>query len=141
MFTVSTKEVLPIGLVGRVFANGLRDWGSIPRESYQNLQKWYLIPPGLTLSIIRYISRVKWRNPGKGVHPPLHLGAVTIEKGAFGSPSTKGGLKSSYDVISGVDNFFIKLDPSTVTLMEKMCEKQGGLCWNLIWSHSMIILG
>ena len=22
-------------------------------------------------------------------HPPLHLGVVTIEKGAFGSPSTK----------------------------------------------------
>ena len=26
-----------------------------------------LIPPCLTLSIIRYVSRVKWSNPGKGV--------------------------------------------------------------------------
>ena len=29
----------------------------------------YLIPPCLTLSNIRYISRVKWRNLGKGVAP------------------------------------------------------------------------
>ena len=37
--------------------------------SYQRLQKWYLIPPCLTLSNIRYVSRVKWSNPGKGVAP------------------------------------------------------------------------
>ena len=35
-------------------------------ESYQRLKKWYLIPPCLTLSIIRYVSRVKWSNQGKG---------------------------------------------------------------------------
>ena len=28
-----------------------------------------MIPPCLTLSIIRYVSRVKWSNPGKGVAP------------------------------------------------------------------------
>ena len=38
-------------------------------ESYQRLLKWYLIPPCLTLSIIRYVSRIKWSNPGKGVAP------------------------------------------------------------------------
>ena len=38
-------------------------------ESYQRLKKWYLMPPCLTLSIIRYESRVKWSNPGKGVAP------------------------------------------------------------------------
>ena len=38
-------------------------------KSYQKTQKWYLIPPCLTLSIIRYVSRVKWSNPGKGVAP------------------------------------------------------------------------
>ena len=27
------------------------------------------MPPCLTLSIIRYVSRVKWSNPGKGVAP------------------------------------------------------------------------
>ena len=38
-------------------------------ESYQWLKKWYLIPPCLILSIMRYVSRVKWSNPGKGVAP------------------------------------------------------------------------
>ena len=37
--------------------------------SYQRHKKWYLIPPCLTLSYIKYISRVKWSNPGKGVVP------------------------------------------------------------------------
>ena len=30
----------------------------------------------------------KWIIPGKVKHPPLHLGAVDIEKGAFSLPST-----------------------------------------------------
>ena len=38
-------------------------------ESYQRLQKWYLMPPCLTLSIIRHGPRVKWTIPGKGVAP------------------------------------------------------------------------
>ena len=44
-------------------------WVQSPVESYQRLKKWYLMPPCLTLSIIRYGSRVKWSNPGKGVAP------------------------------------------------------------------------
>ena len=44
--------------------------------------------PCLTLSIIRYGSRVKWSNPGKGVVPSLHLGAIAIEKGGVRLPST-----------------------------------------------------
>ena len=56
--------------------------------SYQRPEKWYLIPPWLTLSNIRYVSRVKWINPGKEVVPFLHLGVVAIEKGAFWSPLT-----------------------------------------------------
>ena len=42
-------------------------WVQFQVASYQRLEKWYLIPPCLTLSNIRYVSRVKWRNPGKGV--------------------------------------------------------------------------
>ena len=38
-------------------------------KSYQRLKKWYLIPACLTLSIMRYASRVKWSNPGKGIAP------------------------------------------------------------------------
>ena len=55
---------------------------------YQRLLKWYMIPPCLTLSNIRYILRVKWSNPGEELCPPLHLGVITIEKGAFWSLST-----------------------------------------------------
>ena len=38
-------------------------------ESCQKLLKWYLIPPFLTLCIIKYISRVMWSHPGKGIAP------------------------------------------------------------------------
>ena len=58
-----------IGLVGRVFANGQRDLGSIPGRIIPKTLKWYLIPPCLTLSNLRYISKVKWSNPGKWVAP------------------------------------------------------------------------
>ena len=44
-------------------------WVQSQVVSYQRLKKWYLMPPYLTLSIIRYGSRVKWSNPGKGVAP------------------------------------------------------------------------
>ena len=52
-----------------MFANRLGDLGSIPGRVIPKTQKWYLMPPCLTLSIIRYGSRVKWSNPGKGVAP------------------------------------------------------------------------
>ena len=42
-------------------------WVHSQVASYQILLKWYLIPPCLTLNNIRYVSRVKWSNPGKGV--------------------------------------------------------------------------
>ena len=44
-------------------------WVQSQVASYQRLQKLYLIPPCLTLSNIKYVSRVKWSNPGKGVAP------------------------------------------------------------------------
>ena len=44
-------------------------WVQALVESYQRLEKWYLMPSCLTLSILRYESRVKWINPGKGVAP------------------------------------------------------------------------
>ena len=45
-----------IGLVGKVFINGPEDRGSIPGRVIPKNQKWYLMPPCLTLSIIRYGS-------------------------------------------------------------------------------------
>ena len=44
-------------------------WVQSQVASYQRLLKWYLIPPCLILSNIRYVSRVTWSNPGKGVAP------------------------------------------------------------------------
>ena len=58
-----------IVLVGRVFANDPEDLGSIPGHIISKTQKWYLMLPCLILSNIRYASRVKWSNPGKGVEP------------------------------------------------------------------------
>ena len=40
-------------------------------EWYQRLKKWYLMPPCLTPSIIRWGSKVKWSNPGNGVTASL----------------------------------------------------------------------
>ena len=59
-------------------------WIQSQVASYQRFLKWYLTPPCLTLSDIRYVSRVKWSNPGKEVVPS----PTPIEKGAFWSPST-----------------------------------------------------
>ena len=56
-------------LVGRVFANGPGDLGSIPGHVIPKILKWYLIHPCLTLSNIRYVSRIKWSNPGKEIAP------------------------------------------------------------------------
>ena len=53
--------------VCRVFGNCPEDLGSIPGRVIPKTLKWYLIPPCLTLGNIRYVSRVKWSNPGKGV--------------------------------------------------------------------------
>ena len=55
--------------VDREFVNGLGDHGSIPYRVTPKTLKWYLIPPCLTLINIRYVSRVKWNNPRKGVAP------------------------------------------------------------------------
>ena len=47
-----------------------------------------MIPACFTLRNIRYTSRVKWSNPGKGVVTSSPPRLVAIEKGAFWPPST-----------------------------------------------------
>ena len=47
------------------------------------------MPPCLTLSIIRYISRVKWSNPGNGVAPSPTPWCSSYWKGSLRSTSTK----------------------------------------------------
>ena len=60
-----------IGLMSRVIANGSGDRGSIPGQVIPKTQKMVLDVALLDtqVRIIRYGSRVKWSNPGKGVTP------------------------------------------------------------------------
>ena len=46
------------------------------------------MPPWLILSIIRYGSRVKWSNPGKGVAPSHSHWCSSHRKGSLQAPST-----------------------------------------------------
>ena len=63
-------------------------WVQSQVESFQKLKKWYLMPPCLTFSIIRYRSRVKWVNPGKEVaHSPT----------PWDSRYRKGSLRFTFD--------------------------------------------
>ena len=52
-----------------VFANGPGDRGSIPDRVVPRLKKFYLVPPYLTLSNVKYVSTVKWSNPRNGRTP------------------------------------------------------------------------
>ena len=56
---------------GRIYTNGPGDQGSILGRTIPKTLKMVLIPPCLTLSNIRYVSRVKWSNQVKGVAPSL----------------------------------------------------------------------
>ena len=58
-------------------------WVQSQVASYQRLKKWYLMPPCLTLSIIRYGSRVKWSNPGNGVAPSPTPWCSSYRKGSL----------------------------------------------------------
>ena len=49
-------------------------------KSYQRLKKWYVMPPCLTLIIIRYVSRVKWSNSGEGVVPSPYTSVKLLLK-------------------------------------------------------------
>ena len=89
------------GQVGRVFANCPETGVQSQVESYQRLTKWYLIPPCLTNDIIRYVSRVKWSNPGKGVAPPLHLGVVAMKREPSGCPRLQSPTLLYYIYIYG----------------------------------------
>ena len=79
----------PIGLMSRMFANGLGDRRSIPGRVIPKTQKMVL-----DIALL-YTQHYKVRIKGKVEQSRekssalLHLVVVTIEKGAFGSPSTK----------------------------------------------------
>ena len=58
-------------------------WIESQVESYQRLKKLYLMLSCLILSIIRYVSRVKWSNPGKGVAPSPTPRCSSYRKGSL----------------------------------------------------------
>ena len=70
--------------MGRVFANCLGDWDSIPGQVISNTQKIVLDTSLLNTRHYKVHIKSKVR---KELHPPLHLDVVPIEKGAFRSPS------------------------------------------------------
>ena len=82
--------------------------------SYQRLKKWYLMRPYLTLNVIRYVSRVNWRNPEEGVAPSSTPWSSSFEKGAFGFPST---------TFANFTLFYISLRKRTLNLQRQ--EKWG----------------
>ena len=75
---------------GNLYALYLEDRGSIPGRVIPKTQKWYLIPPCLTLSIMRYRSRVKWSNPENGVTPSPTSWCCSYWKGSLRVTLDKG---------------------------------------------------
>ena len=58
-------------------------WVQSQVESYQRLKKWYLMPPCLTLSIIRYGSRVRVEQSREGVAPSPTYWCSSYRKGSL----------------------------------------------------------
>ena len=75
-----------IGLVGRVFANRLKDLGSIPGRVIPKTFKMLL--DTALLNTQQYKVCIKGKVEQSRERPPLYLGVVAIEKGAFWLPST-----------------------------------------------------
>ena len=80
---------LAIGLMSRVFSNGLGNLGSIQHRVISKTQK--MILDAASLNSQHYNVRIKSKvEPSREWSSTLlHLGVVAIEKGAFGSPLTK----------------------------------------------------
>ncbi len=73
-----------------MFANGPGDLGSIPGHVIPKTLK--MILDNSLLNTQQYDVRIKTKveQSRQRSSAPLHLAVVAIEKGAFGSPSTKG---------------------------------------------------
>ena len=78
-----------ISQMSREFANGPRDWGSIPGQVIPKTQK--MVFDAALLNTQHYKVRIKGEveQSREWSSTPLYLGVVAIEKGAFRSPTTK----------------------------------------------------
>ena len=72
-----------IGIMVRVFTNGPGDLGSIPSRVIPKTQKMVLDAILLNTQHYKYVSRVKWSNPGKGVTPSPTLWCSSYRKGSL----------------------------------------------------------
>ena len=72
-----------IGPVGRVFANGPGDLGSIPGRVIPKTLKRVLDTSLINIQQIRLLSRVKRSNPGKGVAPSPTPRCSSYRKGSL----------------------------------------------------------
>ena len=103
----------------RVFAIGPRDLGSIPGRLIPKTQKWYLMSPSL-IGIIRYGSRAKWSNPGKGVAPSPTSWCCNYRKGSLWVSLDYGRqlyLRYIY-VVYGISAFVGYLMPNPVYIYD-----------------------
>ena len=93
--------------------------GQCARQSqFESCQKWYLIPSCWTLSNIRYVSRVKRSNPGKGIAP-----SPTPRCSSY----WKGNLLVALDY--GCQLYFI--------LLSKICTTT---CSNFLWARLIVLI-
>ena len=83
IYMYKNRTIPNIGMMVRVSPMAQETGIQSQVESYQRLKKWYLMPPYLTLRIIRYGSRVKWSNPGKGVAPSPTPWCSSYRKGSL----------------------------------------------------------
>ena len=75
--------------MSRVFANGPADWGSVPGQVIPKTQEMVLDAALLNTQHYKARTKGKMEESREIVAAPLILRVVPIEKGAFGSPSSK----------------------------------------------------
>ena len=87
-FDIITRVLVVVGvyLVGRVFANGPKDLGSIPGRVISKTLKMVLDTSLLNTQQYKVRSEGKVEQSWERSSAPLHLSVVTTENGAFWSP-------------------------------------------------------
>ena len=104
ILVLNRKTFIP-GRVDRVFDNGPGDRSSIPVRVLPKTLKMVL-DTYLLNSITRYVSRVKWSNPGKGVAPSPTPRCSSYWKGRLRVALDYGHQKEKKTFIWGFSCFY-----------------------------------
>ena len=123
-----------IGLVGRVFANGPVDRGSIPVRVIPKTLKMVL--DTYLLSIIRYLSRVQCSNPGKGVMPSPTSWCSSYWKGSLPVALDYGRQLTLYHVYANANTVLVSGDSTKYPLYFQASE-----CDYILKSRQSLVLG